>query len=79
VHVRPEVGEKVGRAVVDVTEDLDFAALLGDEDAPVGGELDRRWVGETRKRQGGFLEAPRQRTRSRAPDHKQHEERSHDE
>jgi hypothetical protein len=46
VHVRPQIGEEVGRAVVEVAEDLDLAALLRDEDAPVGGELDRRWIGQ---------------------------------
>jgi hypothetical protein len=38
VHVDVEVGEDVGRGVGQRVEDLDRAALLGHEDAPVSAE-----------------------------------------
>ena len=46
VDVGPEVGEHRRRLVGLVVEDLDDAALLGHEDAAVGGELDVGRVGE---------------------------------
>jgi hypothetical protein len=59
VHLGRQVREQRRRGVAETVEDLDPAALLSDEDAPVRGELDRRWVGQSRDRHG-LLEAGRQ-------------------
>jgi hypothetical protein len=64
VHLRGEVGEEVRGTIAETAEDLDPAALLGDEDAAVSRELDRRRVRQARE-DGGFLESRRQRTRAR--------------
>jgi len=41
VDLGPQVGEKVRRPVFGAVEDLDRAALLGDEDVTVGREAER--------------------------------------
>ena len=47
VDLGSQVGEHGRRRVVEVVEDLDQAALLGNEHAPVAGELDRRRLGQS--------------------------------
>jgi hypothetical protein len=68
VDVDVEVGEDVRGGVGHGVEDLDDAALLGDEDPPVGGEADRGRVRQTAEHDrlleaGGQGGRPRRRRR----------------
>ena len=71
VDVRPEIGELRRGRVRDGVEDLDDAALLGDEHAAVRRELDVRRIREPGE-DDVLLEAARQRHCARARGEQQH-------